>query len=141
MSQANASGVFPARSAAPLQPRALVVEDDAAIRGLIVRVLARDGFSVAEATDGREALAVLTDSSSFQVIVLDLAMPLLDGLEVIGHLSRHRPESLKRIVVVTANARALHTQLPEGVCHVLLKPFDLEEFRAAVRACARTAHA
>jgi hypothetical protein len=46
------------------------------------------------------------------------------------------PQCLKRIVVMTANVRAVHGHLPDAVCHVLVKPFDLAEFLRTVRACA-----
>jgi len=119
------------------QPRALVVEDDPAVRGLVSRILIREGFCVTEASNGREAITTLTTASPFQVIVLDLAMPVLNGTEVLDYVSRHMPQSLRRIVVVTANARALRGQLPETVCHLLVKPFDLDAFLDAVRECAR----
>lgn len=127
------------RDGADAQPRALVVEDDPAVRGLVSRILSRDGFCVTEACNGREGLAFLTGSSPFQVIILDLAMPVVNGTEVLEYVRQHVPQSLHRIVVVTADVRALRGQLPDAVCHVLVKPFDLDAFLDAVRACAGNA--
>jgi len=139
MTAPSTSGSTSVHAGAEAQLRALVVEDDPAVRGLVSRILIRDGFCVTEACNGREAITMLAASSPFQVIILDLAMPVVNGTEVLDYVGRHMPQSLQRIVVVTANARALRGQLPQAVCHLLVKPFDLDAFLDAVRACAKNA--
>lgn len=119
--------------------RALIVEDDPAIRLLAARILRREGFSVHEATNGSDALATMAAANPFDVIVLDLAMPGMSGAELIEHLRDHEPEMLDRIVVVTADVQAVRRDQPAGICHVLMKPFDVNAFIAAVRACTAVA--
>ena len=114
--------------------RALVVDDDKAIRALTTTVLQRWGLTVDMAANGREALA-LTADHSYAVIVLDLMMPEMNGLEVIEHLRARDAALLQRVVVVTAAVQLTRGHLPEDICHVLLKPFDLGEFQTAVSKC------
>jgi len=126
---------------APGARRALVVEDDKAIRTLAINVLHRVGFVVDGASDGREALRLVGADNPYAVIILDLMMPELNGLEVIDELRVRDPRLLDRIVVITAAVQIAHRGLPAELCRVLLKPFDLAEFQAAVIACADPAPA
>ncbi|HEX2123070.1 MAG TPA: response regulator [Thermoanaerobaculia bacterium] len=133
MSQpAHIGGGFPREE--PLPCRALVVEDDDAIRFLTAQILRREGFSVDEGTNGREALELLSDRE-YDVVLLDLAMPEMNGLDVLDHVSRRMPQILRRIIVITASLHLLRAGLPEGVCRVLTKPFDLGELTAAIGDC------
>jgi two-component system cell cycle sensor histidine kinase/response regulator CckA len=131
----------PARGAGlaePPRPRALVVEDDDAIRALTARLLCRDGYSVIQATNGREAIDLLRAGNGVDVVVLDLALPEVNGVQVIDYLRSHMPFMLNRVVIVTANVRAFATTLPEEICHILIKPFDIHQFLEAVRSCTRS---
>lgn len=119
--------------------RAVIVEDDPGIRTLAAHLLRRDGFRVDEFANGREALARLLDDQGFDIVVLDLAMREMNGLEVIDYLRSRSPQALQHVLVITANVHAMRRPLPEGVCHLLLKPFELCEFLTAVRGCARPA--
>lgn len=92
------------RDAQPLRSterRALVVEDDLAIRSLVSAVLRREGFVVDPAVNGREALALLGDRT-YAVIVLDLTMPDINGVELLESLRRRDERMLRRVVVMTA---------------------------------------
>src|SRR5688500_2342024 len=117
--------------------RALIVEDDGAIRLLAARILRRDGFSVDEAVNGREALARLMAGDSFDIVLLDLMMRDMSGVELIAYLREHVPDMLERIVVMTADIRALRGHDLDGIAHVLLKPFDVTALVTAVRDRAR----
>lgn len=66
---------------------ALVVDDDPAIRGIMERALAADGFRVLGAGDGREALRILGEEDDIAVIIADLQMPRLDGRNLAAHLA------------------------------------------------------
>lgn len=72
----------------------------------------------------------------YAVIVLDLMMPTFGGQEVLEFLRGTMPESVRRVVVMTAAARVEHLGLPKDLCVVLSKPFDLAEFIDAIRKCA-----
>lgn len=123
-------------SLAATTPRALVVEDDAGIRTLASAILRREKFAVDEAENGRNALELLRENSAYEVIVLDLAMPEMSGLALISYLRDYMPATLRRIVVMTASLHVLREQLPAGVCRVMTKPFDIQEFVDAVKDCA-----
>jgi len=110
----------------------LIVDDDEAIVGMLAELMQRDGMRVLVATDGERALAVLRDFQ-VDVVLLDLAMPLVDG-ETVMLLAPHflRPGARPRLVVVTANPNGpirLGEITPDAVVH---KPFDIEEIEAAV---------
>lgn len=114
--------------------RALVAEDDPNVRLLLRRLLAREGYEVIAALDGIEALEKLR-AEDFDVVILDLMMPKLNGFEILARLHRDRPEALRRIVVVTAFSRQLDLQ--SEICAVVSKPFDIAELTRTVNACAR----
>lgn len=104
--------------------RALVVDDDAGIRILVTRILARHGFTVDSARDGAEAIELLLQHD-YCVITLDLMMPRIDGVGVVRYLTEHLPEKLANVIVMTAfGAGALEKVCPP-VGRFLEKPFDI----------------
>jgi CheY-like chemotaxis protein len=129
-----------AQSLRSAERRALVVEDDLAIRLLVSAVLRREGFVVDPAVNGREALALLGDRT-YAVIVLDLTMPEIDGVQLLESLRRRDERMLRRVVVMTAAVHRARPELPPEICHVLTKPFDLADFYAAITSCAADADA
>ncbi|HKS25115.1 MAG TPA: response regulator [Thermoanaerobaculia bacterium] len=119
---------------APLR-RALIVDDDAAIRILVSRILQRHRFSVDAVPDGAEAIEKLLQHT-YDVIVLDLMMPRIDGEGVIKYLVEHQPQSLPNVIVVTAfGSRALQKVCPP-VVRFLEKPFDIERLLTEAEGCA-----
>jgi two-component system OmpR family response regulator len=117
-----------------LAPRILVVDDDAAIRTLVVRVLTRAGFQALQAEDGAEAIECL-DESRFDALVLDLMMPRVDGFAVVEHLIQKRPLMVEKTIVLTAFPKAAARQRLHHLCSVLSKPFDLSELVSMVETC------
>lgn len=109
------------------RPRALVVDDDEPIRTMIARVLARDGFEVESARDGKEAIEVLDSGGDFDFVILDLMMPRVDGFGVLRYLKEHRPDRLSSVVLATA-MYSDHIA-SEPVAGVLTKPFDVGDLR------------
>jgi CheY-like chemotaxis protein len=103
----------------------LVCEDDRAIRLLLGKVLARRGLSAEYAGTGVEAVARLRQRP-YDLILLDLAMPVMSGYEVVHMLQREQPYLLDRVIVITAVQRAFGGTLP--VAAFLRKPFDLAQF-------------
>ena len=84
----------------------LVVEDDPAIRRLVTMVLLRQGYRVDTASDGLEAVLKL-GVSDYDVIVLDLMMPNLDGFTFLSTLSESDPARLDKIIVTSAASPAV----------------------------------
>lgn len=102
----------------------LVVEDDDAIRTMVRRVLRHEGFAVDCARDGFEAIEKLS-RNDYATVVLDLAMPRADGLDVLHFLEREKPQVERKVIVMTANVPVLDELRRRRVAGVLTKPFDI----------------
>lgn len=118
------------------KPRLLVVEDDPALAQALALALSRRGFNVAQATNGRTALERAT-TESFAIIVLDLTLPEIDGIEVLREI---RAKGFTTpIIVLTARGTVgdrVHG-LRLGADDYLSKPFDLDELEARLHALLR----
>ena len=118
----------------------LVVEDDLAIRRLLRMVLARKGYRVEEAADGIEAVLKL-GVREYDVIILDLMMPHLDGFAFMGTLAENDPDRLRNVIVTSAASPAVIKDRLQGKpFDVLPKPFDINDLVERVRACIRAQH-
>jgi len=114
----------------------LIVEDDASIRRLVRTVLLRQGYQVEIASDGLEAVAKLA-LANYDVIILDLMMPNLDGFSFMTAMARDTPERLKRVIITSAASPAVINERLKGIPFDLLpKPFDIHELLSRVQACA-----
>lgn len=113
----------------------LVVEDDPAIRRLVTMVLQRQGYQVDVASDGLEAVLKL-GVCDYDVIVLDLMMPNLDGFTFLNTFAREDPERLRKVIVTSAASPAVIRERMDREPFMLLpKPFDIGELLATVRRC------
>ena len=116
----------------------LVVDDDQAVREALRRALSMQGYAVELARDGAEALTRLaTDGSAIELVVLDVLMPGVDGLEVTRQL-RAEGNAIP-ILMLTARDQVSDrvAGLEAGADDYLVKPFALEELVARVRALLR----
>jgi DNA-binding response OmpR family regulator len=116
-------------------PRILLVDDERAIQTLLSYPLQKDGYDVVCASDGREALSRF-DDGQYDLVVLDVMMPRLDGLEV---CRRMRAKSTVPIIMLTARAEEVDkvVGLELGADDYITKPFSLREFRSRVKAALR----
>jgi DNA-binding response OmpR family regulator len=116
--------------------RILVVEDDAELRSLVAQRLTETGYEVQIAETGTEALA-MTSSFAPDLILLDIMLPEMDGLEVCRRLRAEYP--LLYIVMLTARSDELDrvVGLEVGADDYVTKPFSLQELVARVRAALR----
>jgi CheY-like chemotaxis protein len=110
--------------------RALVVDDDDSIRALVARVFLRHGFEVETATDGVEAIAAL-DAGHYDLLLLDLMMPRIDGIGVIAHLSRRNRPGPCVVVMTAAVPDILKRMDRTQVAAVITKPFELADLLRA----------
>lgn len=119
--------------------RVLVVDDDASARVLVRAVLEKKGWEVVEAEDGLDALEVMRSDDSIGLVVADLNMPRMDGLELIWELRDVRDwERLPIIVVTGEEDEILETQLlEEGADDYVRKPIDPRLFLARVESTLR----
>jgi two-component system response regulator MprA len=116
--------------------RVLVVDDDPPLRRMLQRTLLAEGFEVALAADGGAAL-VAAERSAPDVIVLDVAMPLLDGLAVCRRLrSKGLPTPILMLTARDAVADRV-AGLEAGADDYLVKPFAVQELIARIRALTR----
>jgi DNA-binding response OmpR family regulator len=118
-------------------PRILLADDEQSIQTLLSFPLRKDGYEVTTAGDGREALARFTEGK-FDLVVLDVMMPRMDGLEV---CRRIRARNNVPIIMLTAKAEEIDKVLglELGADDYITKPFSLREFRSRVRAALRRA--
>jgi two-component system, cell cycle sensor histidine kinase and response regulator CckA len=115
--------------------RVLIVDDEEAIRHVIMRALMRAGHVVELAQDGSEALArVQSEPATFDVVISDLRMPGMGGAELFRRLGSVDPALQARMIFITGDASALDDPALERASGVpvLQKPFDLTELIHAV---------
>ena len=114
------------------QYRALVVEDDPAIRRLVEKLLTRLRIKIDTAADGQTAIDKLS-SGSYSVLVLDLMVPELNGFEIIEFIKREKLPV--PVAVVSAVSQQALTKLDLDVVKLVIsKPFDVDEFTKAILA-------
>jgi DNA-binding NtrC family response regulator len=120
----------------------LIIEDDAGIRSLLVAVAHQVGFASRVANDGEEALDLLDgDGADSSVILLDLVLPKVDGLDVLRHLDRNAPHLLRRVIVITAAGDSIFRDRPEVERAWCLrrKPLDIIDLMEQIARCAESA--
>jgi DNA-binding response OmpR family regulator len=119
-------------------PRILLVDDEQPIQTLLSFPLQRDGYEVVQASDGREALARFSEQQ-FDLVVLDLMLPRIDGLEVCKRL--RAKGSTVPIIMLTAKSEEIDKVLglELGADDYITKPFSMREFRSRVKAALRRA--
>ena len=117
--------------------RILLVDDEPAIQTLLTYPLRKDGYDVVSAVDGREALERFAEQR-FDLVVLDIMLPKLDGIEVCRRL---RSRSQVPIIMLTAKDDEIDKVLglEMGADDYITKPFSVREFRSRVRATLRRA--
>jgi two-component system, chemotaxis family, chemotaxis protein CheY len=122
------------------RPDVLIVEDDEDMRTVLAHWLALSGWEPHLAADGIEGLHAL-ERLHPSVILLDLAMPRMDGVQFREAQRRLANRQLASVPVVVVSARidALDFQQRLGASDVLVKPFEAERLLAAVQTCARPA--
>ncbi len=113
-------------------PRVLVVDDEQHMCDVCARTLRRAGYEVATATDPRAAVDALRGELSFDLLLTDIKMPAMSGLEL-AHIARERDPAIAIIIMTGfASMENLHQSVQRGVADFLSKPFELEQLRLAV---------
>ena len=117
--------------------RILLVDDEQSIQTLLSYPLRRDGYDVVQATDGRQALERF-EEQPFDLVVLDVMLPRIDGLEVCRRL---RSRSSVPIIMLTARSEEIDkvVGLELGADDYITKPFSLREFSSRIKAALRRA--
>lgn len=128
----RATAPWPAEAADP-RPRALVVEDEEPIRRMLVSLLDAEGLEVYEAADAGEAQQLVRDGFAPDVVLLDIQLPGVSGVQLLEWLRREA--ELAQVVMSTGvgDLETVRFCLREGAYDYLLKPFDVEELEGTVR--------
>ncbi|HVN87410.1 MAG TPA: response regulator [Candidatus Binatia bacterium] len=112
----------------------LLIDDDEAVRSMLRRTLERTGHTVTEAAEGRAGLRAL-DAAAIDLVITDILMPDMDGIETITALHRSRPQL--KVIAMSGGGRLkpegyLQVATVLGANRVLRKPFDPGELIAAI---------
>ncbi len=118
-----------------LTGRVVVVEDDRSVRSMLATVLADEGHDVVTIASGAEALTVDLDRA--QLVILDLGLPGVGGVDVCSHLRRRGSNVPVLMLTARAQVQDRVRGLDAGADDYVTKPFALEEFLARVRALVR----
>jgi two-component system, OmpR family, KDP operon response regulator KdpE len=122
------------------QGAVLIVDDDASVRRALRTTLGTLGFQATEACGGEEALA-LVSTNRYEVVLLDINMPGLDGLEICRHLRQILPQVAILMLTVRDNEDDKVHALEAGADDYITKPFHIRELTARVRAAVRRCQA
>jgi two-component system cell cycle sensor histidine kinase/response regulator CckA len=111
----------------------LVVDDEYFVRALLVPALTKHGYDVLTASDGKEGMAVFFEQAEqIDLIVTDITMPGLNGVEMIEKIRRIHPGA--RVLFISGNSDELPAWAATS-CGFLLKPFRVSRFMSAVETC------
>jgi two-component system, OmpR family, response regulator MprA len=116
--------------------RILVVDDEPAVQSALARALTMERYEVAQAADGREALEYL-GAAPYEAVILDIAMPYVDGLEVCRRLREGGDRTPVLMLTARGEVDDRVAGLDAGADDYLVKPFALRELLARVRALLR----
>jgi DNA-binding NtrC family response regulator len=116
----------------PTKNRLLVVDDEDLLRSSLVKLLAMEGYSVLSASDGNEALMLIKENK-FQLIITDLKMPGMSGMELIEEVRKLSPDT--KVVILTAHGEwnTYLEALEKEVFEYLNKPINKDDLFYAVK--------
>lgn len=112
--------------------RILVVDDDLSMREFLELMLLREGYEVRVAPGGREALD-LAAQTSFDLVITDIRMKNVDGIEVLKGVKAIHPETVVILISAFATVETAVTAMKEGAYDFIPKPFQIEELKGVIR--------
>jgi CheY-like chemotaxis protein len=113
--------------------RILVAEDEDPLRALVARAITDLGHTVVTAFDGADALDIVTrENGSFDLLLTDIRMPLMDGIALALSVARDHPQITILLMTAYADQRERASNLEALIHDVVLKPFTLAELKTAV---------
>jgi two-component system response regulator PilR (NtrC family) len=110
----------------------LVVEDEKSMRDLLGLMLRKEGYSVATADSALQAKQLLESGESFELVISDVSMPGMSGLDLLREIRRIAPETAVVIMTAYGTKQTAIEALNEGASYYVEKPFDLDEMKAVV---------
>src|ERR1700759_1023706 len=113
--------------------RVLIVDDEESMRQLVARAIAMDGHDITTAADGAEALDILSGpNSSFDLLLTDIQMPIMDGIALALTAARDFPQLTILLMTGYADQRERASGLNAIAHDVISKPFSVADIRTAV---------
>ena len=119
-------------------PTILIVEDDEVTSYMLEFLLQREGYTVTKANDGKEALKLIENSKPFDIVLLDIMIPYINGFELISHI-RSQPAWGKTPVLMLSGKsqeKDIVKALDSGATDYIVKPFQPGEVLARIRKAA-----
>ena len=115
-----------------LQGSLLLVEDEHLLRGLVAQFLRGEGYEVTEAADGAEGVARFADSGPFDLLLVDLNLPIFSGVEVCRQIREQKPD--QRVMICSAAIVGDHERdlVAMGIEHYLTKPYHPDDLLAHI---------
>jgi len=115
-----------------MSDRILVVDDEQIIRESISFILKKEGYTVTEAANGKEAYEKLL-ADSYDLIITDLEMPEMKGIELLDNAMQFNPQSLVMIITAYGSLDTAINALRKGACDYILKPLEFDELLVKIR--------
>lgn len=115
-----------------VQPHILIVDDEEIARSNMQHVLLKDGYHCLSAVNGVAALEIL-NKNDIDLVITDLKMDQMDGIELLAHITRQYPETQVVMVTGFATVNSAVEALKKGAAHYLGKPVNLDELRKTVK--------
>lgn len=117
--------------------KVLVVDDEDPLRSLLASELETEGFDVQDAGDGEEAIELIRakgdQNDMFDVVLVDIKMPKVDGFGVLKYVKANNPETKVIMVTAYADSQKAIASLRLGASDFISKPYDLEEILTSIR--------
>src|SRR6185436_16853012 len=117
----------------PLNNRILVVEDEQSMRDLMALMLRKEGYKVEIAESGLKAKERLDRSEAFDLVVSDISMPGMTGLDLLRHFRQVCPDTAVILMTAYGSKETAIEALNDGATYYVEKPFDLDEIKVVVR--------
>ncbi len=118
------------------KPRVLVVDDEEALRFLLASELEAESFGVQSAGDGEEAIEMvrkkIEENEKFDVVLLDIKMPKVDGWEVLRFIKSNVPETKVIMLTAYADVKNAIESLRLGASDFISKPYDLDDVLTSI---------
>lgn len=114
------------------QKSVLVVDDEHVIRTILSQILRRDGYSVSEASNGKEALVKMTEQP-IDFVVTDIRMPEMDGMELLIELKNKYPKIPVAVITGHSGSYPPEDLIAAGADQYIVKPFKKDQISLAMR--------
>jgi DNA-binding NtrC family response regulator len=113
----------------------LVVEDDTDTREVLAVYFAGQGYTVSTAETGKEALEAIKNDCDLEIVLLDLFIPDIGGMEILTEINRQTPRPSVILLTGLADKEVAHDALRLGAFDYILKPYNLQQVESSVVAC------